>query len=552
MLNAAVTTLIEDLPQAETPQQILDLLWDALPAGSLSVSTLWLYQPLGQYVTDITYIEQVGCCFAQDKPKQPERLPLDPTHPTVERLLAGAAVSPGTFDAPDALLQALVESVSLADWRVLPLRTAERAVGCLFIGVASGDLTEMDVLPMLRPVLPIAALNLTVQRLEYERSVSQYERSALLDAVNDAVLITRTTAGRLPVLHLNGRFQYLFNVGDGLVGESLATLLEHIQVPVNTRQRLQAMLQRVSKHIVAVDSGEFEMVTQAGQPVEIHWYTTPLINPEDGQVFARLFIFHDVTPERAAVQVRSAFLSRVSHELRTPLTAISGFAEFILEEVGEDLPLLAYEYTEIIHASAQKLKHIFTDLIEMTRAYSGEVQLTVRQVDVQEILQSVIKEQMSLLDTHNQTVQVNAPDNLPDVHMDTERMSRVFKSVLSNASHYAPADSRIRVELFRVNGPDELPKSTPKDIMLPALMVRVMDEGDGILPEETEHIFEPFYRARSAWKLYSDGIGLGLAVSRSIVDVHRGKIWAHPADDNVTGGCVYVALPLNPDALTLD
>jgi signal transduction histidine kinase len=119
-------------------------------------------------------------------------------------------------------------------------------------------------------------------------------------------------------------------------------------------------------------------------------------------------------------------------------------------------------------------------------------------------------------------------DDLPEVNVDLDRMVQVVTNLLTNAIKYSPEGGMIRLATRYVEGVDDLPDTAPADVTLPAILVTVADQGKGLTKEETEKVFLPFFRTEEAKAKKVEGVGLGLAVTRSIVEVHRGKIWAVP------------------------
>jgi signal transduction histidine kinase len=289
-----------------------------------------------------------------------------------------------------------------------------------------------------------------------------------------------------------------------------------------------------------VYKGEFHLIDGMGRPVDITWYTAPVYR--DSVVLGRIYILHDVSPERAAARLRADFFSRVSHELRTPLTSIQGFAEFILEVTGEQLPDLAREYTEIILQSAKHLKTIFTDMIEISRADTGQIDLHKVKAHVPDIIIDSAARLELQYKARGQKLILDLDDDLPPVHADVSRVMQVITNLLTNAIKYSPEGSTIRIGTQYLATGGDLPDGAPPDLVLPAVLISVLDEGKGLPREEAQSVFLPFFRTEDVKKRKIEGVGLGLAVTRSLVEVHRGKIWVVPVPP-ATGGCFVFTLP---------
>jgi signal transduction histidine kinase len=250
-----------------------------------------------------------------------------------------------------------------------------------------------------------------------------------------------------------------------------------------------------------------------------------------------------VTAERTAARLRATFLSRVSHELRTPLTSIRGFAEFILEATGDQLPDLAREYTEIILNSAQHLNRVFTDMIEVTRAEAGDLKLAKQDAHLPDIIIDVVARMELQHKARQQQVIMELDDDLPPVNVDIDRIIQVMTNLLNNAIKYSPPEKKIRLSTRLVRRAEELPASAPPDVVLPAILVSMVDQGKGLTPDEVDKVFMPFFRTEHARASKIEGVGLGLPLSRSIIEMHRGKIWAEPREGGA-GGHFLFTLPI--------
>jgi signal transduction histidine kinase len=324
-------------------------------------------------------------------------------------------------------------------------------------------------------------------------------------------------------------------------GDTLIHLLGQMQLPETVRQELRASWLSTPVRDPAVRRGDFRMVNGEGQPLDVEWYSAPVY--QDSHVLGRIYTFHDVTPERAAQRLRAAFLSRISHELRTPLTSIRGFAEFILEATRDQLPDLAREYTEIILNSAKHLNTVFTDMIEITRADAGELKLNKIEAHLPDIIIDAVARMELQYKERKQQVIMELDDDLPPVSVDVDRLMQVLTNLLTNAIKYSPEGGKIRISTQMIASPDALPETAPPDVVLPAILVTVNDEGKGLTPGEADQVFMPFFRTEEAKARRIEGVGLGLAVTRSIVEVHRGKIWAVPKSSRVKGGSFMFTLP---------
>jgi signal transduction histidine kinase len=208
-------------------------------------------------------------------------------------------------------------------------------------------------------------------------------------------------------------------------------------------------------------------------------------------------------------QLKSAFVSVVSHELRTPLTSIKGYVDNLLDGVGGSLSEVQEQHLQRVKNNADRLARMSNELLDLTRIESGRLELHRTEVapdrliaDVVEGLQPMAREKTIVLEA-----EVAAP--LPVLHADRDKLQQVLTNLIHNALKFTPAGGRVRV--------------TAHCRMKREVVVVVEDTGCGIPPTELDRVFEKFYRSRAA-RVGIDGVGLGLAITKSLVELHGGTI----------------------------
>jgi PAS domain S-box-containing protein len=417
---------------------------------------------------------------------------------------------------------------------LLPLQSDHARLGVLAITTDGGQAFSPHELRVYQIVTEFLTMSTMAAALQQHESFVQQSRAALLDAVNDGVLMVLPDEAAT-VLTINEHFTDMFGLHVAEAqGKSLWDLLTQFRISPRTRQTLLQRWQQITLNSAQGIRGEFQMSASTANQVDVQWYSGPVY--QYGEVIGRIFTFHDITPERASERLRSELLSRISHELRTPLTSIRGFAEFILEAEGENLPSLAKEYTEIIVKSAIHLNHIFTDMIEITRANAGELKMQFREVNLPDIIREVVKRMTPQFHQHAHQVITELDADIPPLQADGDRIDQILTNLISNAIKYSSEGSEIRLSAQYIEDAAALPASAPPDTPAPCVLVSVVDQGQGLSADEAEKIFLPFYRTKDARSNKIEGAGLGLAISISIVELHRGRIWVEPATRQKPGG----------------
>lgn len=442
----------------------------------------------------------------------------------------------------DPLIRGFMRAERMRSMVLLMLQSPSRRLGAIVIATDKPHEFTTREIHGYQTVAEFLAMNTMANILQQQHDSVQQGRAALLDAVTDGVVMVLPHGHGGYVLTVNQRFSRQFEVPESRAqGQTLMGLLDQMQIPEGTRQELREEWLSTPVAATTVIRGEFHLINAQGEPLDVEWYSAPVY--QGHHVLGRIYIFHDVTAERVATRLRAEFLSRVSHELRTPLTSIQGFAEFILEASGDKLPDLAREYTEIILSSAKRLKTIFDEMIQITRADAGKLHLTKEDSHLLDLIIDVGAQMELHYKKRRQQLILDLDDDLPPVNIDLTKITQVLTNLLTNAIKYSPEGGTISISTRLVNGIDELGEDAPTDVVLPAILITIADAGKGLSKEEAEQVFMPFFRTDDSRKNKIEGVGLGLAVTRSIVEVHRGKIWAVPRP-RAEGGCFQFTLPI--------
>lgn len=230
----------------------------------------------------------------------------------------------------------------------------------------------------------------------------------------------------------------------------------------------------------------------------------------------------DCTPAGQTELVRTDFMAMVSHDLRTPLAAIKEAVSLLSETAAGRLDERQLRYLTIAREEIDRLNRMIDNLIEVSRMDSGKVVLHCDALDLPELLSAATESLSLLVSKRNLTVERNIPSRLPPVMGDRDRLLRVLINLLDNAIKYSPPGGTIRVGIELVDPDAEV--LAEKGILANTGYVQatVSDDGPGIPPEFLDRIFGKFERVDP----HGSGIGLGLAIVRSIVEMHHGKVWA--------------------------
>lgn len=232
--------------------------------------------------------------------------------------------------------------------------------------------------------------------------------------------------------------------------------------------------------------------------------------------------------------VREDFLATTVHEVRQPITVVRGAAQLaarLLNRPKPDLGLVAEQLRQI-QSTSDRMAALLLTLVETSRAALGKLELEPAPTDLQAIVRTAVER---LGPVYGKRVEVAAPPGLQASGVwDAGRLDHVVSNVISNALKYSPLDAPVKVEL---------------DADADAVRLAVHDRGVGIDPDDLPKLFQRFVRARSTVEAGIGGIGLGLYLSRAVVEGHGGRIWAESEGRNL-GTTVRMVLPRRPASIS--
>jgi len=223
---------------------------------------------------------------------------------------------------------------------------------------------------------------------------------------------------------------------------------------------------------------------------------------------------------------KSEFLANMSHELRTPLNAIIGFSQVLRERMFGEVNEKQAEYLDDIRSSGNHLLSLINDVLDLSKVEAGQVELEVAPFSLRDALESGVVMVRERATRDGVQVALSADPQVDVVEGDERRIRQVIFNLLSNAVKFTPTGGRVDVASARRDG---------------EVRVSVVDTGPGIAPEDLERVFEEFQQTELG-AAQREGTGLGLALSRKLIDLHGGRIWAQ---SEVGKGSTFVfTLPL--------
>ena len=243
-----------------------------------------------------------------------------------------------------------------------------------------------------------------------------------------------------------------------------------------------------------------------------------------------------------ANRAKSEFLANMSHELRTPLNHILGFTELILDKNFGELNEIQEEYLNDVHQSSKHLLSLINDILDLSKVEAGKLEYQPSRINIEELLQNslvMIKEKAM---KHSIQIELNT-DGIPEkISADERKLKQVMYNLLSNAMKFTPEGGKVTVnaQSFRHNGGD---KKKDKKSNVNGLKISVSDTGIGIKAEDIGRIFNPFEQVENSASRRFQGTGLGLSLTKQLVELHGGKIWVESGGEG-KGATFLFAIPV--------
>lgn len=406
------------------------------------------------------------------------------------------------------LLQDLIQSVSLGllTGVGLPLIARKRVIGVIFVFRSYAGLFSANDRALLQSFADQAAIAVSNAQF-YTQTTRQKQRlDALLDSAADGILIL---APNHQIERANPAFARLvglpLNAVQGKPHESVirwAGKQEGI-----TLERAEADGWPLTANATLYIEGDLDRPNGIPLPVGITY--APLISVE-GALLNVIATVRDITRFRQAEEIKTTFISVISHELKTPVALIKGYvATLRREDVSWERSVID-DSLAVIEEEADRLTELIENLLDASRLQAGVLKMNQADIAVDELAKRMVERFQTQTSRH--TFIVDFPSNFPVILADEERLEQVFLNLLSNAVKYSPEGGEIWVT---------------GQVRPTQVIICVSDQGPGVAPEDIPHIFDRFYRANSAVNT-TKGAGLGLFLTRAIVEAHGGRIWVDP------------------------
>jgi len=396
----------------------------------------------------------------------------------------------------------------------VPLFLGDEAIGALVATSPEKDAFSTEDANLLSAFADQAAVAASKARL-YEQLVREERRiaelyqhveerrnelEAILRGIGDGVIVTDPD---LHLLLMNPVATRIFQVKPDVASSvPLTELIPHQELTSLFQDALGGEGGAVVREISLSPEGQAGAIYQA--------LASPVLGA-GGQVRGVATVLRDITTQKELERMKSNFLSVVSHELKTPLNSIKGFVDIILMGKTGEVNETQADFLTTVQDQTTHLQTLIDDLLEFSRLDSGQVKLHITEVSVAEVTSAVSDKLKPLADQGELQIINEVSPDIPTIDADRMRIEQVLTNLVQNAIKFTPPSGSVTLRAQDLGE---------------EVQVSVSDTGIGIPANELERIFDRFYQVDNSPTRHYRGTGLGLTISKHIIEYHHGRIWA--------------------------
>jgi PAS domain S-box-containing protein len=471
--------------------------WSIAAAYGISPTVLENLEPL---LSDVSRAENQ----AESEPDQDDENPTPFGTPEVNRLM-------------QTLTQ--VARTNLLSGVALPLSARDRIIGLIFIFRAYRGPFSNNDRKLLQSFANQAAIAVQNAQLYTQVTHEKQRLDALVDSAADGILIMTPDHS---VERCNPAFCRLWGAKvENIQGLAHEDVIRWAKIDQGVAlEEAEAGGWPLTAHATLYVEGD--LVRPSGVPLAVGITYAPLLS-SDGNLLNIIASVRDITHFREAEELKSTFISVISHELKTPVALIKGYVGTLRRDDANWDREIIQDSLEVIEEEADRLTELIENLLDASRLQAGGLSLNRSDMAFGKFAERLADKFRTQTGQH--TISVDFPAEFPVVVADEARLGQVLSNLLSNAIKYSPEGGQIRIS----------GQVRPEQII-----ICVQDQGPGIAPGDIPHIFDRFYRADSASRT-TKGAGLGLYLTRAIVEAHGGRIWVDPRPEG--GARICFSLP---------
>jgi PAS domain S-box-containing protein len=370
-------------------------------------------------------------------------------------------------------------------------------------------------LPGEAPFIVNHGIDITEQHeAEEALHIATRQRELILESVGDGIYGI-DLAGHLTFINQAGA-RVLGYTPEQLTGRDVHEVIHHSHADGTPYSRITSPILQGMRHHETVRMRDEVFWRQDGTSIPVEYTASPLI--ENGQVSGMVVAFQDISERRRLEKMKDEFISTVSHELRTPLTSLRASLGLISSGSLDKRPEKQRQMIEMAIGNCDRLVRLVNDILDFDSVEKGHLPLHRKPVEAVDMLRRAADVAHNAASQVHISFRIDAPAVV--VSADEDRILQVLNELVSNAIKFSPPDTQIRLAAQ----PTAASLNSPAEVCF-----SVEDKGRGVAPEKLERIFERFQQGDASDSRDLGGTGLGLALCRSIIEQHGGRIWAESA-----------------------
>ncbi|MHB8990918.1 MAG: ATP-binding protein [Chloroflexota bacterium] len=550
VVTAAAKGISSQLDLDHVLESVLNQISEAL--GGAALEAVWLLDETGQH---LRLAAQRG--LTATTLDRLQALSLDCTSAICEAVRTRKPLyseEVGTSPPTSEIDRAVIEGEGIVSWLAAPLLSDDRLMGAMFYASRAPRRFYEEDLQAVAVISRLFAVDIDHAAL-YEQSELARQQAERAQAANEQLAVAAAGDRERAEQASKQLSAVLENLAEGvmvadptgrilLVNRVARELLDLPDKPdsLNVDETFPKEVRRpdgsplppgewpISRTIRGDKVVEQEVVVTAanGAVRNLLFSGSPIVGRE-GRIALGIIVCRDVTRLRLLELTRDDYVRAVSHDLRNPLTAITGHAQ-LLQRVLEKAGLkggMAGKAIEAIVINSQRMNGMITDLAESAQLEAGQVRLKPVPIDLPSFVIQLKDRLAGAAEAHR--IWVELPEELPLVLADPDKLERILRNLLTNAIKYSEPGSPVTVTMT-LRGAE--------------VVTAVTDHGQGMSPEEVSRLFQRYYRTPTAIQR-KGGLGLGLHITKGLVEAHGGRIWVESKQGK--GSTFSFTLPVAPE-----
>jgi PAS domain S-box-containing protein len=347
---------------------------------------------------------------------------------------------------------------------------------------------------------------LSVEKQSEDIACKKYKKVLEEKTETDAVI--RSIAEGLVVVDGKGKVLMMNPAAERLLGISKSDKVG--------RSILEGLRDEQLVSLIKSDSGntdkEIELTSHQDETKKVLRASTAVVENESGQTVGMVSVLSDITRQKEIERMKSDFVANVSHELRTPLVAIDKSIALLLSGEADKLSATQEQFLTLAQRNLKRLTALINDLLDLAKLEQKKMDLKIETLAIDTVVSDCVDTLNSWAKGKSITLKKDIQAGLPALNIDPSRITQVVTNLIGNAIKFTPNGGSITIGA-RLSAQSE------------ALEVSVVDTGIGISKEDIPKIFDKFYQAGERISTDISGTGIGLTISKEIVELHGGKIW---------------------------